>query len=355
MTILVTGGAGFIGSTFVHNWIETKKTPVITLDKLTYAGHKSNLESLARNPLHTFIKGDIGDRKFLQAFFKSHQPSQIIHFAAESHVDRSIRSPEVFIQTNIVGTSILLEEAYTYWKRLSKEDQTNFRFLHLSTDEVYGSLSHQSAPLKEGSVYAPNSPYAASKASADHLVRAYYQTYQFPTLTALSSNNFGPRQYPEKLIPLTIVHALSGKKIPIYGNGLQKRDWLYVEEHCNALRFVLEKGRIGESYHIASGSEQTNLDIVKTVCRHLDNLRPNSQPYADLIAHVEDRPGHDFRYSLSTEKIQKELGWSISSPFENQLHNTVKWYLDNPDWLHEVSSKGYKNWLKIQYNEDEEC
>jgi dTDP-glucose 4,6-dehydratase len=355
--ILVTGGAGFIGSAFVLQWIQEEKSPVITLDKLTYAGNLTNLESVIDNPLHTFVLGDICNRELLQKLLQAYKPIGIVNCAAESHVDRSIHEPSPFISTNIVGTSILLEETYQYWKTLPSAKQAVFRFLHLSTDEVYGSLPPESPPSTESSVYAPNSPYAASKAASDHLVRAYHKTYGLPTLITHASNNFGPRQFPEKLIPLTILHALEDKSIPIYGDGLQIRDWIYVEDHCNALRRLLKGAPAGEVYNIATGKEQTNLSLVKALCIHLDLLKPRSSgaTYLDLIHHTKDRPGHDRRYAIDTSKMQNEFDWHPIHSFEWNLELTIQWYLDHPDWTEKVISGEYQNWKKLHYKEENLC
>lgn len=325
--ILVTGGAGFIGSAFVLQWIKQEKSPVVTLDKLTYAGNLRNLESLKGNALHTFIQGDIADRQLVKKLLDEYQPQYILHCAAESHVDRSIAFPELFMTTNIAGTFALLEETLTYWRKLPQQAQKAFRFLYLSTDEVYGSLDPGAPPAKEEHPYAPNSPYAASKAAADHLVRAYHRTFQLPTLTTHSTNNFGPRQFPEKLIPLALHHALAEKAIPIYGDGLNTRDWIFVEEHCEALRCVLKKGVLGECYNISSSNEKTNLDLMHLICHHLDLLRPRaSGSYTELIQFVKDRPGHDRRYALDNQKIQ-QLGWRSRGSFAEDLKKTILWYL----------------------------
>lgn len=328
--ILVTGGAGFIGSNFILQWIDRETGPVVTLDKLTYAGNLFNLESLANNPRHTFIHGDIADRHAVRELLKRYRPRYILHCAAESHVDRSIAFPELFIATNISGTFALLEETLSYWKNLSGDERNSFRFLFLSTDEVYGSLSPNAAPADETSPYAPNSPYAASKASGDHLVRAYHRTFELPVLITHSTNNFGPRQFPEKLIPLSLKHALEGKAIAIYGDGSNSRDWIFVEEHCKALRCVLKKGVVGECYNISAGNEKTNLEIIHSLCAILDELKPrSSSPYSELIRFVKDRPGHDKRYALNHAKLL-ELGWRSETDFEDALKKTILWYLKNP-------------------------
>jgi dTDP-glucose 4,6-dehydratase len=339
--ILVTGGAGFIGSEFVLQWIHEEKSRVITLDKLTYAGNLLNLASLAENPLHTFIHADIADRRTVSSLLKQHQPDSVVHCAAESHVDRSITSPEAFITTNIVGTSILLEEVLLYWQSLSPEKQKKFRFLYISTDEVYGSLEPKEKPAAENHCYAPNSPYAASKASSDHLVRAYNRTYNLPTITTHSSNNFGPRQFPEKLIPLALFNALREQPIPLYGDGLNIRDWIYVEDHCKALRFILKKGVPGESYNIGANNEKTNLELIHEICKILDSIKPrkSNAPYSDLIQTVKDRLGHDRRYALDTTKIQNELGWHLETNFAANLYNTINWYLENPEWMKAMTGR----------------
>lgn len=351
--IIVTGGAGFIGSNFVINWIRQQKTPVVNLDLLTYAGNLNNLAELEHNPLHHFVKGDINDRGLVKELLEEYQPRAIVHCAAETHVDRSIYHPENFIQTNIVGVFNLLEETLAYWKQLSEEKQKAFRFLHVSTDEVYGSLAKNDPPSKEKSYYAPNSPYAASKASSDHLVRAYHHTYKLPVLTTHSSNNYGPYQFPEKLIPLIIVNALQGKPLPIYGDGLNIRNWLYVADHCDALRAVLAKGTPGETYNIGDQNEQTNREIVNSVCSILDELKPDSPyaPHSSLIKFVKDRPGHDRRYSLDCSKIHNELGWQPKEMFRDNIRKTVKWYLENMSWLENVVTGEYRDWIRAHYIE----
>jgi dTDP-glucose 4,6-dehydratase len=323
--LLVTGGAGFIGSNFVLSTLSRTGEAIVNLDKLTYAGSLENLHSIKANPKHVFVKGDICDRALVRSLLQQHKPRAIVHFAAESHVDRSIAGPSEFIQTNVVGTFALLEEARSHF-----EKHREFRFLHVSTDEVYGALAFDEAPFTEARPYAPNSPYAASKAAADHLVRAYFHTYKLPTLTTNCSNNFGPRQFPEKLIPLVIRNALAGQRLPVYGDGKNRRDWLYVDDHCEAIRLVLEKGRLGETYNIGGESERGNLDVVRALCAALDRARPRkSGRYADLIEFVTDRPGHDLRYAMDITKIRRELGWQPTERFESGLEKTVQWYLAN--------------------------
>ena len=326
--LLVTGGAGFIGSNFVLSTLAAASEEIVNLDKLTYAGSLANLEPVARDARHTFVKGDIADRSLLRRLLAGHRPRAIVHFAAESHVDRSIEGPAQFIQTNVVGSFSLLEEARAWWGALPGAEKGRFRFLHVSTDEVYGSLGPADTPFRETHPYAPNSPYAASKAASDHLVRAYHHTYGLPVLTTNCSNNYGPRQYPEKLIPLMITHALAGKPLPVYGDGLNVRDWLYVADHCDAIRAVLERGRVGETYNIGGASEKTNLEVVKTLCALLDEARPRkSGRYAELIALVQDRPGHDRRYATDAAKIERELGWRPRENFTSGMRKTVDWYL----------------------------
>jgi dTDP-glucose 4,6-dehydratase len=349
--ILVTGGAGFIGANFVLDWVAQNKEGVINLDKLTYAGNLENLASLKDNKLHQFVHGDIGDSALIQRLLSEHKPRAIINFAAESHVDRSIHSPEDFIQTNIVGTFRLLEAARAYWAGLSGENKTSFRFLHVSTDEVYGSLSKDEPAFTELHRYEPNSPYSASKAASDHLVRSYHHTYGLPVLTTNCSNNYGPYHFPEKLIPLMIVNALAGKPLPVYGDGQQIRDWLYVKDHCSAIRRVLEAGRLGEVYNIGGWNEKANLDIVNTVCSLLDELRPRSdkKPYKEQITYVTDRPGHDRRYAIDARKLERELGWKPAETFDTGIRKTVQWYLDNQAWVNNVLSGSYKQWVEKNY------
>jgi dTDP-glucose 4,6-dehydratase len=350
--LLVTGGAGFIGSNFVLQWIANKKSPLINLDKLTYAGNLSNLESLSKNPLHTFVRGDIGDRDLVRSLLRKHQPQAIINFAAETHVDRSIHTPTQFVQTNISSAFAFLDETYLYWKELPLHQREFFRFFNVSTDEVFGSLSPEDDPSNEESPFAPNSPYAASKASFDLLVRAYHQTFDFPTITTHASNNFGPYQFPEKLIPLILVNALQEKPLPIYGDGLQMRDWLYVEDHCSALDLLIEKGVPGQSYNICHGHSIANLELVKAICALLDELRPNSlrRPHASLIEFVKDRPGHDRRYALDGSKMRR-LGWQPKEDLQTAMRKTVAWYLGHQKWLSALLSPGYKAWIASHYHE----
>jgi dTDP-glucose 4,6-dehydratase len=336
--ILVTGGAGFIGSSFVHHWLEREPGEVINVDKLTYAGSLENLEALRAEPRHHFVRGCITDHTLLGFLFQTHQPRAVVHFAAETHVDRSIRAPEEFIRTNVLGSFQILSAARDYWQGLEASARERFRFLHISSDEVYGSLGTDAAPFCETSPYSPNSPYSASKAAADHLVRAYGHTYGLPALITNSSNNFGPRQFPEKLIPLTITQALQGKPLPVYGDGLQVRDWLYVEDHCEALRAVLIAGAPGATYNIGARCERTNLAVVTAVCEVMEELRPRGG-YRSLIAHVDDRPGHDRRYAIDAGKIEGELGWRAKESFESGIRKTVRWYLENPRWIENVLRK----------------
>jgi dTDP-glucose 4,6-dehydratase len=350
-TYLVTGGAGFIGSNFVLYFRRQGTTRIINLDKLTYAGNLGNLESLKEDPNHIFVQGDISDRSLVRNLLKEHRPNAVVNFAAESHVDRSVDGPEDFIQTNVVGTFHLLEEVRHYWMGLSSNEREAFRILHVSTDEVYGSLQHGDPPFRENTPYSPNSPYSASKAASDHLIRAYHHTYGLPTLTTNCSNNYGPRQFPEKLIPLMILNALNGKRLPIYGDGLNVRDWLYVEDHCEAIRLVLESGRVGEVYNIGGRCEKTNLEVVKIICATLDRIFPDSplRPYASLITYVKDRPGHDRRYAIDSSKIGRELEWKHRETFETGLEKTVRWYIENPVWVDSVQTGNYREWLKKQY------
>ena len=348
--IFVTGGAGFIGTNFVLDWLAKRSVPVVNIDKLTYAGNLRNFDALAHDARHVFCRTDICDAAELTHLFAQHQPVAVVHFAAESHVDRSISAPDEFVRTNIVGTFTLLEAARTYWQTLDAGVQRAFRFLHVSTDEVYGTLGPNDAAFSETTAYAPNSPYSASKAGSDHLVRAYRHTYGLPTLTTNCSNNYGPYQFPEKLIPLMIINALAGKPLPVYGDGAQRRDWLYVGDHCAAIRRVLDAGRPGEVYNIGGWNERGNLDVVRDLCALLDALRAKtSGSYADQISFVADRPGHDQRYAIDARKIAGELGWRPEESFESGLAKTVRWYLDSPDWLAAVTSGAYREWITTQY------
>ena len=346
--ILVTGGAGFIGANFVLDWLATCSEPVVNLDKLTYAGNVGNLASLRSEPRHRFVRGDIGDRELVERLLAEHRPRAVINFAAESHVDRSIHGPAAFIETNVVGTFTLLDAVRAHWAELPKAERDAFRLLHVSTDEVYGSLAADDPPFDEHTAYAPNSPYSASKAASDHLVRAYHHTYGLPTLTTNCSNNYGPRQFPEKLIPLMIVNALAGRSLPVYGDGRNVRDWLYVGDHCSAIRVVLERGRPGETYNIGGNAERANIDVVHAVCAALADERPG-RDYAALVTFVKDRPGHDRRYAIDARKIAAELGWAPAETFESGLRRTVRWYLDNAAWLQAVASKEYQQWISLQY------
>jgi dTDP-glucose 4,6-dehydratase len=350
--ILVTGGAGFIGSNFILQWIEQEPSLVLNLDKLTYAGNLRNLESIAAHPRYRFQQGDIVDRDLVQSLLQRERPRAIVHFAAESHVDRSIHGPDNFVRTNVNGTFSLLEETRAYWSSLPEAERKTFRFLHVSTDEVYGSLGPKDAAFSETTPYAPNSPYSASKAASDHLVRAYHHTYGLPSLTTNCSNNYGPYQFPEKLIPLMILNARSGKPLPVYGDGQNVRDWLYVEDHCSAIRTVLSQGRLGGTYNIGGCNEKKNLDIVDTVCALLDELRPNDPvvPHRNLVTFVKDRPGHDRRYAMDTRKIERELNWRPRETFETGIRKTVNWYLQHEDWVQDVTSGGYRQWIAKQYS-----
>ncbi len=349
--ILVTGGAGFIGANFVLDWLAGSDEPVVNLDKLTYAGNLHNLDSLSGDARHIFVQGDIGDGALVSRLLAGHRPRAIVNFAAESHVDRSIHGPEDFIQTNVVGTFRLLEAARHYWQELQAAEKEAFRFLHVSTDEVYGTLAPSTPAFTEAHGYEPNSPYSASKAASDHLVRAWHHTYGLPVLTTNCSNNYGPLHFPEKLIPLMIVNALAGKSLPVYGDGMQVRDWLYVKDHCSAIRRVLEAGHPGETYNVGGWNEKPNIEIVKTVCALLDELRPRAdgQSYATQITHVQDRPGHDRRYAIDARKIERELAWSPAETFETGIRKTVQWYLDNPQWVQQVQSGAYRDWVAKQY------
>ncbi|KIF82735.1 dTDP-glucose 4,6-dehydratase [Noviherbaspirillum autotrophicum] len=349
--ILVTGGAGFIGSNFVLDWFTHSDEPVINLDTLTYAGNMENLASLRGDDRHIFVKGDIGELSLVENLLARYTPRAIINFAAESHVDRSIHGPEAFIQTNIVGTFHLLEAARAYWDGLDPGKKQAFRFLHVSTDEVYGSLTSSDPAFTETSRYQPNSPYSASKAASDHLVRAYHHTYHFPVLTTNCSNNYGPYHFPEKLIPLMIVNALAGKALPVYGDGRQIRDWLYVRDHCSAIRRVLEAGKVGETYNVGGWNEKANIDIVNTICALLDELRPRTdgKSYREQIKYVQDRPGHDRRYAIDARKLERELGWKPAETFETGIRKTVQWYLDNQAWVDHVQSGVYREWMEKNY------
>ena len=349
--ILVTGGAGFIGANFVLDWLAQSDEPVVNLDKLTYAGNLENLASLQGDARHVFVQGDIGDATLVAQLLTQHRPRAVINFAAESHVDRSIHGPEDFIQTNIVGTFHLLEAVRAYWGGLQGAEREAFRLLHVSTDEVYGSLGPGDAAFTETNRVEPNSPYSASKAASDHLVRAYHHTYGLPVLTTNCSNNYGPFHFPEKLIPLMIVNALAGKPLPVYGDGMQIRDWLYVKDHCSAIRRVLEGGRLGEIYNVGGWNEKPNIEIVNTVCALLDELRPRAdgQPYASQISYVKDRPGHDRRYAIDARKLERELGWKPAETFESGIRKTVMWYLAHADWVEHVQSGAYREWVGLQY------
>ena len=354
MTILVTGGAGFIGSNFILDWLaapDTQGEAVVNLDALTYAGNLQNLSALQGDARHAFVHGDIGDRALLDKLFAEHRPRAVLHFAAESHVDRSIHGPGAFMKTNVEGSFTLLEATRAHWQALPEGEKAAFRFHHVSTDEVYGSLAPDAPAFTESHPYEPNSPYSASKAASDHLVRAWHHTYGLPVVTTNCSNNYGPFHFPEKLIPLMIVNALAGKPLPIYGDGLQVRDWLYVSDHCSAIRAVLARGRVGETYNIGGWNEMPNRDIVHRVCALLDELRPHAEgPYTRLITHVKDRPGHDRRYAIDARKIERELGWRPAETFDTGIRKTVQWYLDHADWVANVQSGGYRDWLATNYN-----
>ena len=351
--ILVTGGAGFIGANFVLDWLAAGDEPVLNVDKLTYAGNLKSLESLQGDARHVFVQADIGDGQTLARLLAEHRPRAVVNFAAESHVDRSIHGPEDFIQTNVVGTFRLLEAVRGYWSALDAEAKAAFRFLHVSTDEVYGSLAPAAPAFTEDHLYEPNSPYSASKAASDHLVRAWHHTYGLPVLTTNCSNNYGPLHFPEKLIPLMIVNALAGKQLPIYGDGMQVRDWLYVRDHCSAIRRVLEAGRLGDTYNVGGWNEKPNVEIVNTVCALLDELRPKADgtSYSAQITYVKDRPGHDRRYAIDARKLERELGWKPAETFETGIRKTVQWYLDNPEWVADVQSGAYREWVSRQYTE----
>jgi dTDP-glucose 4,6-dehydratase len=350
MTILVTGGAGFIGSNFVNDWFGQHDEPVVNLDALTYAGNLHNLDALRNDPRHVFVQGDIGDRALVDRLLAEHRPRAVVNFAAESHVDRSIHGPGEFVRTNVQGTFTLLEAARAYWAAQDDAARSRFRFLHVSTDEVYGSLAPGAPAFTEEHRYEPNSPYSASKAASDHLVRAWHHTYGLPVLTTNCSNNYGPYHFPEKLIPLMIVNALAGKPLPVYGDGMQVRDWLYVGDHCSAIRTVLDKGRVGQTYNVGGWNEKPNIEIVHTVCALLDELQPSADgPYARLVTHVKDRPGHDRRYAIDARKIERELGWRPAETFESGIRKTVQWYLAHREWVADVQSGGYRDWLATQY------
>jgi dTDP-glucose 4,6-dehydratase len=350
MTIIVTGGAGFIGSNFVLDWLAQGDEAVVNLDALTYAGNLHNLDSLRGDARHVFVQGSIGDRALVDRLFAEHRPRAVVHFAAESHVDRSIHGPEEFMRTNVYGTFTLLEAARAHWAAQEGDAKSAFRFLHVSTDEVYGSLSPTAPAFTESHAYEPNSPYSASKAASDHLVRAWHHTYGLPVLTTNCSNNYGPYHFPEKLIPLMIVNALAAKPLPVYGDGMQVRDWLYVRDHCSAIRGVLAKGRLGETYNIGGWNEKPNIEIVKTICALLDELRPSAEgSYTRHISYVKDRPGHDRRYAIDARKIERELGWRPAETFESGIRKTVRWYLDHADWVAGVQSGGYRDWVATNY------
>jgi dTDP-glucose 4,6-dehydratase len=348
--IFVTGGAGFIGSNFVLDWLAAGREPVLNLDALNYAGNLGNLRSLESNPGHRFVRGSIDDASLIAQLLAEHRPRAILNFAAETHVDRSIHGPEAFVRTNVLGTQVLLDAARQYFGTLDAAGKAAFRFLHVSTDEVYGSLAPDAPAFSETHRYEPNSPYSASKAASDHLVRAYFHTYGLPVLTTNCSNNYGPRQFPEKLIPLVIHNALHGKPLPIYGDGQQRRDWLYVGDHCSAIARVLDAGRLGEVYNVGGGAEKANIEVVRTICALLDELKPKAAgSYRDQITFVADRPGHDRRYAIDARKIERELGWKPAQTFETGLRETVRWYLDNSAWLQEVTSGAYREWTSLQY------
>ncbi|SMC29960.1 dTDP-glucose 4,6-dehydratase [Andreprevotia lacus DSM 23236] len=349
--ILVTGGAGFIGGNFVLDWLAGSDEPVLNVDKLTYAGNLDTLKSLDGDARHVFVHADIGDRALIASLLAKHQPRAVVNFAAESHVDRSIHGPGDFIQTNVVGTFNLLEAVRAYWSELPAEQKAAFRFLHVSTDEVYGTLSADDAPFAETNPYEPNSPYSASKAASDHLVRAWHHTYGLPVLTTNCSNNYGPYHFPEKLIPLVIQNALGGKPLPIYGDGQQVRDWLYVKDHCSAIRRVLEAGKVGETYNVGGWNEKPNLDVVHTICALLDELQPrgDGQSYRTQITFVQDRPGHDRRYAIDARKLERELGWKPAETFESGIRKTISWYLDNLQWVSNITSGAYREWISQQY------
>ncbi len=351
MTVFVTGCAGFIGSNFVHTWLASSDEYVVNLDKLTYAGNMANLKGLKDDPRHIFVQGDIGDRALVSKLLAEHKPRAVLNFAAESHVDRSIHGPSDFIETNVVGTFNLLESVRAYWQDLSEQNKAAFRFLHVSTDEVYGTLLPTDPPFTETKNYEPNSPYSASKAASDHLVRAWHHTYGLPVLTTNCSNNYGPYHFPEKLIPLVLLNALAGKALPIYGDGQQVRDWLYVEDHCRAIARVLEAGKVGETYNVGGWNEKRNLEVVNALCAVLDELKPRAdgKRYTEQITYVKDRPGHDRRYAIDARKIERELGWKPQETFETGIRKTVQWYLANQAWVDGVTSGSYRLWVGKQY------
>ena len=355
--ILVTGGAGFIGANFVLDWLAVNDEPVVNIDKLTYAGNLQNLQTLKGDARHHFVQGDIGDAALIERLLKEHKPRAVVNFAAESHVDRSIHGPEDFIQTNIVGTFRLLEAVRHYWSALPEAEKKDFRFLHVSTDEVYGSLKPTDPAFTEDHNYEPNSPYSASKAASDHLVRAWHHTYGMPVLTTNCSNNYGPYHFPEKLIPLMIVNALAGKPLPVYGDGMQIRDWLYVRDHCSAIRRVLEGGKLGETYNVGGWNEKPNIEIVNLVCGLLDELRPRAdgKTYREQITYVTDRPGHDRRYAIDARKLERELGWKPAETFETGIRKTVQWYLENADWVAAVQTGAYRDWISQQYTQEQKA
>ena len=349
--ILVTGGAGFIGANFVLDWLATSDEPVLNLDALTYAGNRESLASLDGDARHVFVHGDITDRPLVDSLLATHRPRAVIHFAAESHVDRSIHGPAAFVRTNIEGTFTLLEAVRAHWSALGTDEKRAFRFHHVSTDEVYGSLGPADPAFTEQHAYEPNSPYSASKAASDHMVRAWHHTYGLPVVTTNCSNNYGPYHFPEKLIPLTIVNALAGKPLPMYGDGMQVRDWLYVKDHCAAIREVLAKGRVGETYNVGGWNEKPNIEIVKTICALLDEMRPDAAgSYARHISYVTDRPGHDRRYAIDARKLERELGWKPAETFETGIRKTVRWYLDNTEWVARVQSGAYRDWVAQNYD-----
>jgi dTDP-glucose 4,6-dehydratase len=347
--ILVTGGAGFIGANFVRDWCAQSDVPVVNLDKLTYAGNLGNLEELKGNPRHIFVHGDIGNRTLVRSLLHQHRPTAIVHFAAESHVDRSITGPAVFVEVNAVGTFNLLTETLAYWQALAPAEQSSFRFHHISTDEVYGSLGPDDPAFSETTPYQPNSPYAASKAASDHFVRAFHHTYGLPTLTTNCSNNYGPLQFPEKFVPLMILNALEGKPLPVYGDGLNVRDWLYVGDHCDAVRLVLARGRPGETYNIGGNSEKRNIDVLQTLCTILDRVHPSGAPHAKLVTYVKDRPGHDRRYAIDATRLRRELDWQPRTSFEQGMERTVQWYLEHMNWVRSVTSGAYREWVQQNY------